>query len=216
MKLILVRHGETDWVNEGKYQGATDVSLNERGFKQAKKVALAIKKEKPFAIYCSKLKRVRQTAKSIATTCRKKLAVDARLNEISFGVWEGFSFREIKGWYPEAVYNWYHTTWASHPTGGESLESLKKRISLFMRELKKKYKGRQGGTCVLVTHGGPIRMILLELLKIPVSLFWTIRVDPASISVVNITEKYEELTLLNSQAHLNGCQTTFEYKQKNK
>lgn len=213
MRLILIRHGETDWVNEGKYQGATDVSLNDRGFRQARKVALAIKKEKPFAIYGSKLTRVQQTAKSIAALCGKKLTIDARLNEISFGVWEGFPFSEIKSRYPEAVYNWYHTTWTSRPTGGESLKSLKKRISSFMNEIKRKYKGRDG-TCVLVTHGGPIRMILLELLEIPVSLFWTIRVDPASISVVNINEKYEELALLNSQAHLNGCQTIFAYKNK--
>ena len=84
MKLVLVRHGETDWVERGWYQGSTDVPLNARGLAQARCVAEAVKAERPLAIYCSKLTRARQTAKFIAEACRRKLIVDPRLNEISF------------------------------------------------------------------------------------------------------------------------------------
>ncbi len=203
MRLLLVRHGETDWVRKGLYQGATDVALNRQGLAQARRVARAIQKEKPFAVYCSEMVRAQQTCSFIASACRQKPIIDPRLNEISFGVWEGIPYREIRKRFPKQVHKWYHTSWTSCPSGGESLKSLRKRVSSFLSQVVDKFKHRDG-TCVLVTHGGPIRMFLLELLEIPVSLFWTIRVDPASISAVNIRQKYTEITLLNCQAHLNG------------
>ena len=217
MKLILVRHGETDWVHRKLYQGMTDVPLNPRGLIQAKHVAQAIKREQPFAVYCSKLVRVRKTAQLIAAACRQKPIVDARLNEVSFGKWEGRAIHDIRSRFPKAVDDWYEARWDSRPTGGESLKSLAKRVSSFMNQIFKKH-GRRDGTCVLVTHGGPIRMILIQLLQIPVGLFWQMRVDPASISVVNVKGQKHEIVLLNSQAHLNGFRTTWttEEKERNK
>ena len=108
MRLILVRHGETDWVREGRYQGSTDVPLNECGIRQAEALATVIKKERPVAIYSSGLTRALETAKLIAKVCRRRVTLDDRLNEVSFGRWEGAKHHEIRVTFPKASHNWYN------------------------------------------------------------------------------------------------------------
>ncbi len=202
MKLILIRHGETEWVRQGRYQGSTDVPLNKIGILQAHALGKALKGEKPKIIYCSELLRAYQTANEIAKTCRRDITVDKRLNELCFGDWEGRHHARIHQKFPKASKAWYAANWKSRPPGGESLKSLDLRISSFLTDLSEHYS--KNSTHVLVSHGGPIRMFLVRILKIAPTVFWTIRIDPASISMVHLTLDRRELLLLNSQAHLNG------------
>lgn len=203
MKLILVRHGETEWVRNRVYQGVTDIPLNERGRRQARLVAQAVKKERPFVIFSSERSRVLETARLISKTCPRKVLIDPRLNEISFGRWEGYSFEDIYARYPRDVQRWYRASWSSRPLGGESLWSLRRRVSSFFEELKNRFVRRKG-CCVVVTHGGPIRMFLIWAFRLSPQLFWSLRVDPASIHVFNIKKDRQEVVLLNSQFHLDG------------
>ena len=203
MKLILVRHGETEWVRAGKYQGSTDVPLNRRGISQARATARALKKERPIVVYSSQLTRAHETAKLIAGSCGKKVIIDRRLCEVSFGRWEGKSHKAVRTRFPKASRAWYSARWTSQPPEGESLRSLEKRISSFLKDLKKNGSGRKG-TCIIVSHGGPIRMFLISLFNMAPEIFWSIRIDPASISVFHLKEKNHELALLNHQGHLNG------------
>jgi len=202
MKLILVRHGETEWVRQGRYQGSSDIPLNRRGILQARAVAKVLKEEKPTVIYSSQLLRTHQTAHEIAKTCRKEITVDKRLNELCFGDWEGHQHVRIHQKFPKASIAWYEAKWNSCPPGGESLKSLDRRISSFLTDLSRHYS--KDSTHVLVSHGGPIRMFLVRILNIAPTVFWTIRIDPASISTIHLTVNHKELVLLNSQAHLNG------------
>ena len=162
-----------------------------------------IKKERPVAVYSSGLTRARETAKLIAKVCRRRVIVDDRLNEVSFGRWEGAKHHEIHIKFPEASRNWYRALWSSRPPGGESLRSLGRRVSEFMTELKAKFLDHSR-PCVLVTHGGTIRMFLIQILNVTPEIFWGLRVDPASVSMIDITAKRKEVVLLNSQIHLNG------------
>ncbi|MBI1978238.1 MAG: alpha-ribazole phosphatase [Candidatus Omnitrophica bacterium] len=203
MKLFLVRHGETKWVKEGRYQGSTDVPLNSGGAKQARALARLLKKEAPLAVYSSRLGRARETARYIAKACGKKVVSDPRLNEVSFGEWEGEFHREIATRFPERARRWYSGKWTSRPPGGESLRSLGKRVGSFLNDFSKRF-GTKKGSCVVVTHGGPIRMFLIQVLGIDPEIFWSVRVDPASITVIQIRPKGNEIALVNSQAHLNG------------
>ena len=203
IKLILIRHGETEWVRQHRYQGSTDVPLNSRGLRQARALARLLKKERALAVYSSKLTRAWETAKLIANTCGRGVRADSRLNEVSFGIWEGEIHAEIRTKSPKASRDWYRARWSSQPPGGESLRSLKKRISDFLKELIEKF-GKRNGSCIIVTHGGPSRMFLIHLLKIDPKVFWSVRVDPASITIIELNRDQEELVLLNSQEHLNG------------
>lgn len=201
MKLILIRHGETDWLKEHRYQGSTDVLLNPKGKQQAKQIAQAFEKLKPCAIFASKLTRTIQTAQPLAARHKKKIISDARLNEISFGVWEGHSYSEVERRFGPAVRDWHTPRFTSKPQGGESFKSLHIRISKFLDEVLNRYE-QSSQPCMVVTHGGPIRMILLTLFDLPIKIFWNIRIDPASMSVVDIHHDRNEIMLLNSQAHL--------------
>jgi len=203
MKLILVRHGETGWVRQGRYQGSSDVPLNDRGLRQGRALASLFRVDPPFAVYSSELTRARQTAKLIGQSCGRRVRVDRRLNEVSFGRWEGKFHDQIAAQDPEAARRWYQARWSSRPPGGESLNSLKERVVAFLNELLEKFSNRSG-SCVVVTHGGPIRMFLVRILQSPPNLFWSIQIDPASITTVEIGLKWKRLMLLNSQFHLNG------------
>ncbi len=202
MKLILVRHGETEWVRQHRYQGSTDIPLNRQGILQARATGKALKASKPKLIYSSAMQRANQTAQEIARICRKKITVDPRLNELSFGKWEGHRHAKISDQFPAASKAWYLANWNSCPPDGESLKSLSQRIGSFLKDLSKHYSKKS--TCVIVTHGGPIRMFLILILKVAPTVFWTFRVDPASINVIHLTITRKELILLNSQCHLNG------------
>jgi len=208
MKLILIRHGETEWVRNRMYQGSADVPLNARGLRQARLVARSVGKEQPFAIYASERTRVLETARMLGRTCSRKVIVDPRLNELSFGRWEGYSFEDVYARYPKEVRQWYRAAWSSRPLGGESLKSLKSRVCSFFEQLKEKFAHRKG-TCVVVTHGGPIRMFFVCTFRMSPELFWSLRVDPASIHVFDIKKNYQEVVLLNSQFHLDGCVTNY-------
>ena len=206
IKIILIRHGETEWVRQRRYQGSTDIKLNSRGIRQARALARLLKKERPLAVYSSELSRAYETAQQIARACQQRTRVDQRLNEVSFGRWEGELHAGISERFPKAARNWYEARWASKPPGGESLGSLKKRVSGFLKDISQKFSNRDG-TYIIITHGGPIRMFLIELLKIDPKIFWNMRIDPASVTVITISSKREELVVLNSQAHLNGLAT---------
>ena len=201
MKLILVRHGETDWLKERRYQGSTDVPLNPKGLKQARALARFLKHTRPAAIYISELKRTLQTAQPLLKIVKQKPCVEARLNEISFGRWEGYSYAEVEHLYGEAVRRWYTPKRSSKPHGGESFKSLDLRTGLFLEDLMKKHKNAEN-PCIIIAHGGPIRMILVRLFYWPMKTFWDIRIDPASISVVDIHRERNEIMLLNGQGHL--------------
>lgn len=200
MKLILIRHGETKWLREGRYQGTSDIALNRTGFLQARAVGKALKNEKPSLIYSSELIRANQTAHAIAKVCGKKIIVDKRLNEICFGNWEGHKHVKILKKFPKDAQNWYAANWQSCPPGGESLKSLNRRVSSFLKDLEAYYSKKE--THILVSHGGVIRMFFIRLLRISPTIFWTIRIDPCSISVIHLTWSRKELVLLNSQTHL--------------
>ena len=102
--LLLARHGETDWNREGRWQGGSDTSLNERGREQARELAQQL--DSVDAIYSSDLARAAETAAIIAGTLGVEVRVDPRLRERSFGDWEGLNAEEIEQRFAEAHRLW--------------------------------------------------------------------------------------------------------------
>ncbi len=203
MRVILVRHGETEWVRQKRYQGKTDIGLNQNGLRQARKVAAFLRGERPDVIFCSGLKRARQTAEAIAKAAGKTRAIriDRGLNELSFGRWEGLGHSETRDLYPAGVRKFYRASPQSRPDGGESMKAFQKRVGKFIRRLLETC-GRADQTVMVVAHGGTIRMLMVHLLGIPMKLFWNFRVDPASVTILNVNSRRNEAVLLNSCLHL--------------
>jgi alpha-ribazole phosphatase len=200
IKLILIRHGETLWAKENRYQGHTDVELSERGRKQVKLLAKRLAKEKITAIYASDLQRASETAKAIAKFHSLKVKETPLLREISFGDWEGLKFEEIEARDKELVKKWKNDLPNFRPPQGESLPELKARAEKFLQKILKRHKGEN---IIVVSHGGFIRIILCSLFNLDFSkFFWRIKQDLGAINIIEFFEGEPVISLLNDTCHL--------------
>jgi alpha-ribazole phosphatase len=156
-ELILVRHGETDWNRDGRWQGHADAPLNERGREQARALADELSGEDVAAVYASDLSRARETADIIAARLHRPVVTDRRLREVDIGGWAGLTMAEIQARFPEEVARWR----AADPThtfdGGESYASMGERVVAALEEIAAQH---EDGSVLVVLHGGPIRALL--------------------------------------------------------
>jgi glucosyl-3-phosphoglycerate phosphatase len=152
--LLLVRHGETDWNRDGRWQGHSDTQLNDAGREQARRVAGELGNVD--VIYSSDLARARETADIIAAQLGDlEVNVDRRLRERSFGAWEGRTASEI-----EAEFAEQHARWRAGNGAGaddaEPFDAFGDRVRHFLEDLLAKHPGE---TVLVVAHGGSIRVI---------------------------------------------------------
>ncbi len=191
--LILIRHGETPWTRERRYQGRSDTSLTAQGIRQSKKAAKKLRTFGIQVLYSSSLKRARQTAGVISKMTRLPLRIDPRLNELSFGRWEGVRAVDLLKRKDPVFLQWSRGRIVT-PPGGESLRHLRLRVSKFLKECLRRHKGK---TVALVSHGGPIKVFIFTALGLPLRSLWSLRIDPASMSVLTFCPHFTQLGRLN-------------------
>jgi probable phosphoglycerate mutase len=155
--LILVRHGETDWNRDRRWQGHADTPLNERGREQARTLADELAAEDVAAVYSSDLSRARETAEIIAARLGRPVEVDARLREVDVGGWSGLTMTEIDDRFPEEVALWRSEDPRHTFDGGESYTAMGERVVVAVEEIAGRHPGEQ---VVVVLHGGPVRALL--------------------------------------------------------
>jgi broad specificity phosphatase PhoE len=152
MTLLIVRHGETDWNNDGRWQGHADTPLNERGREQARKLAESL--DGVDAVYSSDLARARETAEILAEPLGLDVRLDPRLRERAFGAWEGLTSMEIESRFADD-----HRRWLAGESFGapdaEPFEAVRERVQDFLDETLHKHPS---GTVLVVTHGGSARV----------------------------------------------------------
>jgi broad specificity phosphatase PhoE len=201
-RLYLVRHGETLANREYRYIGTRDDPLNSHGETQTIQLAEALSGFPIEAVYSSPLQRTYHTALPIAT--RRNLEVQRvdDLRECDFGIWEGMSRAEVLERSPEdsqRLREWEHNTSVA-PPGGESFEALQQRVVTAVEHLAQAHPDQ---AIVLVSHVGPIKVLLGAALGAPLSSAFRIFLDPATISVVDWRDAaYATVRLVNSHAHL--------------
>jgi len=150
-RLILVRHGETDWNLEGRWQGQSDVPLNQRGLEQAARLARELARTYSIgAIYSSDLSRALHTAEAIAVETGRPVHVDARLRESNLGEWEGLQIQTIQETYREVFDKRVLDPWTVAPPGGETAWEVRQRIADALSDMAARHPGE---TVVVVTHG---------------------------------------------------------------
>jgi broad specificity phosphatase PhoE len=162
--LILIRHGETDWNVEGRYQGQADPPLNERGLEQAVALAQALRDVGLDILYSSPLRRARDTAEVVANRLAIPLRIEPRLMEINQGEWEGQRRDRIEQLCPELLRRWDEDPWAVSPPGGESLVQVQQRVYAALDDVLAANEGRRVG---LITHRLPIALIKLKYQGLP-------------------------------------------------
>lgn len=159
-RVILWRHGNTDWNNEARIQGQTDVPLNERGRSQAAAAAPRLAQLKPNLLISSDLSRTWDTAAYLGEATGLPIEREPRLRERGFGLWETLTMPEVQVRYPDS-----HARWVEgDPAPGDGLEPLTdlgKRVSEVIREVIER---NPDGLTILITHGGSVRWGIAALL----------------------------------------------------
>jgi len=155
-RLCLVRHGETGWNAEGRVQGQLDIALSATGLQQAKAVASVLKGEAFDAIYSSDLVRARQTAQPSADMLGKQVALDQRLRERHYGVFQSITYAEAKVRFPEDYARFKAKDLDFDFEIGESLRAFDERVLVFFREM---LESREGQNLLVFTHGGVLEIV---------------------------------------------------------
>ncbi|MDB5875228.1 MAG: histidine phosphatase family protein [Ramlibacter sp.] len=162
-ELILLRHGETDWNRELRFQGHVDVALNAIGLEQARRLAGRLAGSSAHRLYASDLLRAQQTALPVAQELGLPAITDAGLREQSFGRVDGMSVDDIKAQHPEAWEGWlrFHEDFCMPE--GETTRQFHARV---MDAVQRIVATHEGQTIVVVTHGGVLDMIYRTALSL--------------------------------------------------
>ncbi len=200
LHLILVRHGETEWNAQRRYQGQTDIPLSALGKRQAELAAERLVGRKIDAVYASDLKRAWETATAIAEKSGLSITPEPRLREMNFGLLEGMTFEEGQAKYPEMIAAWLED-YNQPPKGGERFDEFTARIVSLLDELKGKHDGE---IILLVAHGGPLGELLRLVLDLPPKGRRYFKIENTSLSEVQIYDGHIALRKLNDTCHLEG------------
>ena len=236
--LVLVRHGESTWIAEGRFQGRGDPPLSEVGMRQARAVgrrlaaperppALPVPEGPALAIWHSPLARAAQTARAIGEARADGAALAAldQLAELGQGEWEGLTHDEVRGQYPDELAAWRRDPLTSHAPGGESLSEALARARDAARTILGRpaqviqdgsvgdpavpaagspadrpaepvlgYERRFGpdedalpaGWSIVVAHDGILRLLMLDLLGVDPTRYWSFPFALAAVTVLDL------------------------------
>lgn len=200
--VYLIRHGSTEWTEEDRFSGISDIPLSTTGLHQAQMLSQSIFRSsiQIESIYSSPLKRCIETANAISNCYNISSQILNEFRELDYGVWEGLSRREIISDYYNDFQAWQENPFLNSPTGGESGKEVIKRVLPIFKGLMQKHKGQ---AFVIVAHKALNRLILCWALGIPYENYRKKLVQhPACINVLKITDD-ENISLikLNDTSH---------------
>jgi len=199
-QLILIRHGETDYNIEAKYCGFSNPPLNSKGILQAKKLKAYLNrlKLKVDKVYSSDLRRAWETAEIVFPD--KLIELNSDFREMNFGIFEGLNYQEIMQKYPQIYMKWIDDPLNTKPSKGEGLVDLFRRVK---RGLSKIFTQDKAETVAIVTHAGPIRVILCEALNYKLEHFWKIEQDNSALNIINYPKDSAPVIVkMNDTSHL--------------
>ena len=200
MKFFVVRHGETDWNKLGRFQGHTDISLNDRGLSQARETAVASEDWGYTAIYSSPLVRTVQVAEEIAKVTPMLVSQEPGLKELSLGDLEGVTGDEMRNDWPALFAAWRTEPEKMSMPNGESLGELRDRTWQVILDIEQKHSSDD--SIVVISHNFAIRSIVNELLGMPLAYFHRMSLNLASVCTFDSDERGRRLTGYNSTSHL--------------
>lgn len=204
-RIVLVRHGQTEWNRVERFRGRADVPLDAVGLAQAEATAARIERRyRVAAVYSSPLSRALRTAEALAKRLAIGVQTHAGLVDIDYGAWQGLTPEEVRQRQPELLEAWYQAPHTVRIPGGESLDDLRTRCTEAMSE----FIGRHPeSTVVLVAHTVVNRVILLAVLGLGNDRFWHLRQDTCAINEIEADDGRFTLVSMNDTCHLEaaGC-----------
>lgn len=183
-RVYLIRHGETEDADGRRYKGHIDVPLSEMGIVQIKRLSKYISRDTVLtAVYTSDLSRAVTSAEIVAEPHGIKPVSVKGIKERNFGVWEGMSFDEIREIWPEAFNAWAENPLEFSPMEGESTGEVRERAVKAFNEIVARHNG---STIAIMAHGGINRVLICELLGIPLENIFRIEQDFAALNVIEL------------------------------
>ena len=170
-QLWLVRHGQTDWNQQGRYQGQADMPLNEAGIRQAEEAAAQVAHLPISAIYTSDLVRARRTAEIIAARLGLPLQQDTRLREIHQGEWQGLLVSEIATRYASEISRFRASPMTARAPGGETVAEVADRLWSAADEIARRHAGQQ---VLVVSHGLALATLIARARRVPLEQVYTL------------------------------------------
>jgi len=205
-RIILVRHGETDWNKQGRFQGQIDIPLNQNGKAQAQAASEFLKNISIQKAFSSSLSRPRETAQIIL----KKhpgitISLKDNLKEIGHGKWEGKLESEIDSEWPDLLKKWKILPEEVQMPDGENIKEVSSRSIAGWIEICKNLKNNE--TALVVAHDAVNKTILCHLLGLTPSEIWMVKQGNGGITVIDLSEKedqIDQIACLNITSHLGG------------
>ena len=198
-EILLIRHGETEWNREEVFRGRADVPLSARGREQARLLGEALKGSGVRAVYSSPLSRARQTADPVAEAIGIEVQIEERLVDMSFGRWESRPRAEVEKEDPALYSAWLTEPQEFRAPDGESLANVIARAWPAMGQITARHRG---GRAAIVTHRVVCKVLLCAALGAGEAAFWRVRVDTASISILDASNDLWVVRRLNDTHYL--------------
>lgn len=204
VRVLLLRHGQTEMSAAGVFSGRSDPDLTDLGVEQARRAASCLAARQDAGegidrIISSPLARTRQTAAAVADRLGLDVEVDDNLIETDFGEWEGLTFDEVHRRWPDE-----HAAWVGDTTvptvGGESMAAVERRCGDLVQGLEQGLAGPR--TVLLVSHVSPIKAILRRALQVPATMYSTLHLDLAGLSNVEFYPDHSVVRGVNDTHHL--------------
>ena len=200
VKVILVRHGETEWNRLRRVQGGnSNIPLNEKGEQQAECLVFRLKSEEIQAIYSSPLRRSLNTAQAVARHHQLEVNLEPDLAEVNLGDLEGMLLDDLGKSFSEFLIANNQGELLPRVPGGESLTEVQQRAWSAIQRLVSQYPE---GIVVVVSHYYTILTIICSALNLPLSQISRLRVSPGSISTLIFGGQAPRLVLFNDTCHL--------------
>lgn len=208
-RLLLIRHGETNWNKMGRFQGTIDIELTEEGKNQAILLSKRLKNKFDY-IYTSPLKRARETAEILTDSSNKDLNIVENMKEINFGSWEGLTIKEIREKYNDEFNKWKIDAQEGKIVGGEfSLKNASIRGTKCILDIVNKHRGQ---TIAVVAHGGIIKASLIGLFDWDMTMYHKTVLGNASITEIIFTDDLKPVLMkLNDTTHLKSLKNDIKY-----
>lgn len=199
MRIILVRHGQTEWNRVGRFRGRATLDLNEVGIRQAEATAEKLWQWSPIAIFSSPLPRAVTTAQILARQLGLEVKLLPGLIDIDYGQWQGLSPEEVAVRDSSLYRLWLESPHLVTFPGGESLTQVRERAVACVDNLIQNYSGK---TVVIVSHKGVCQILILHFLGLDNSYFWRVTQDVSTINLLEIRDDITVALCINDTCHL--------------
>lgn len=199
-EIIIIRHGETEWNKTGRFQGHSDVPLSAEGRAQAAMLGENLAVDHVDMIYASDLTRAMETAAPLAARFGLPVISDPQLRELNFGAWEGRNFNDVNAENPNAMKNFYTDPEQADIPESEPFPEFQRRIAGRVREIVAQERGKR---IVIVSHGASIRILLADLLSMPIRSIWHLSQLNTAVNKIRFEDDgFAVVTLMNDTSHL--------------